>query len=167
MSNNVPPVKMRRCFVDVLHAKMAVNKDIWVVTGDLGYKMWDEIKRDYNNRFINVGSAEQVMVGVGIGLALDGKIPFVYSITPFLLYRPFESIRNYINREKIPVKLVGSGRDREYTHDGFSHWAEEDKEVMKIFSNINSRWPETNEDIPGLVDEMVKNKAPYYLNLKK
>jgi transketolase len=167
MSNNIAPVRMRRCFVDVLHAKMAENKDIWVVTGDLGYKMWDEIKRDYKNRFINVGSAEQVMVGVGIGLALDGKIPFVYSITPFLLYRPFESIRNYINREKIPVKLVGSGRNREYAHDGFSHWAEEDREVMKIFSNINSRWPGTNEDIPALLDEMIKNSAPYYLNLKK
>jgi len=167
MSNNVAVVKMRRCFVDILHAKMAENKDIWVVTGDLGYKMWDEIKRDYNNRFINVGSAEQVMVGAGIGLALEGKIPFVYSITPFLLYRPFESIRNYINREKIPVKLIGSGRDREYAHDGFSHWAGEDREVMKIFSNINSRWPETNEDIPALMDEMIKNNAPYYLNLKK
>src|SRR3989304_5093505 len=110
MSNGVAPVRMRRCFVDVLHTKMAVNNDIWVVTGDLGYKMWDEIRRDYNNRFINVGSAEQVMVGVGIGLALEGKIPFVYSITPFLLYRPFETIRNYVNREEVPVKLVGSGR---------------------------------------------------------
>jgi len=100
-------------------------------------------------------------------LALEGKIPFVYSITPFLLYRPFESIRNYINREKIPVKLIGSGRNQEYVHDGFSHWAEEDREVMKIFSNINSRWPEANEDIPGLMDEMIKNNAPYYLNLKK
>jgi len=167
MSNNFAVVKMRRCFVDILHAKMAENKDIWVVTGDLGYKMWDEIRRDYNNRFINVGSAEQVMVGVGIGLALEGKIPFVYSITPFLLYRPFESIRNYINREKIPVKLIGSGRNQEYAHDGFSHWAEEDREVMKIFSNINSRWPEANEDIQGLMDEMIKNNAPYYLNLKK
>jgi transketolase len=167
MSNTSAVVKMRRCFVDILHAKMAENKDIWVVTGDLGYKMWDEIRRDYNNRFINVGAAEQVMVGVGIGLALEGKIPFVYSITSFLLYRPFESIRNYINREKIPVKLIGSGRNQEYVHDGFSHWAEEDREVMKIFSNINSRWPEANEDIPGLMDEMIKNNAPYYLNLKK
>ena len=160
-------VKMRRCFVDILHAKMARNKDIWVVTGDLGYKMWDEIKSDYGERFINVGAAEQSMLGVGIGLALEDKIPFVYSITPFLLYRPFESIRNYVNQERIPVKLVASGRDRDYIHDGFSHWAQEDKEIMSIFKNINSKWPAANEELPDLVDEMIKNNAPYYLNLRK
>jgi len=160
-------VKMRRCFVDILHAKMASNKDIWVVTGDLGYKMWDEIKLDYGERFINVGAAEQAMLGVGIGLALEGKIPFVYSITPFLLYRPFESIRNYVNQERIPVKLVGSGRDKDYIHDGFSHWAEEDKKIMDILSNINSKWPVVNEELPGLIEEMIENNAPYYLNLRK
>lgn len=158
---------MRKCFADILHAEMAKNKDIWVVTGDLGYKMWDEIRKDYKNRFINVGAAEQAMMGIGIGLALKGKIPFVYSITTFLLYRPFETIRNYINREMIPVKLIGSGRDKDYIHDGYSHWAEEDKKVMKIFDNIRARWPETNEELPGLVREMLRNNAPYYVNLKK
>jgi transketolase len=160
-------VKMRRCFVDILHAKMAKNKNIWVVTGDLGYKMWDEIKSSYGDRFINVGAAEQAMLGVGIGLALEGKIPFVYSITPFLLYRPFESIRNYVNQEKIPVKLVSSGRGRDYVHDGFSHWAQEDREIMGVLKNIYSKWPATNEELPDIVDEMIKNNAPYYLNLRK
>jgi transketolase len=167
MINNQAPVKMRRCFADLLHAKMTENKDIWVVTGDLGYKMWDQIRKDYGSRFINVGAAEQTMIGVGVGLALQGKIPFVFSITPFLLYRPFESIRNYINNEKIPVKLVSSGRDKDYLHDGFSHWAEEDKKVMAIFNNIQAHWPETNEELPAIVEEMIRQNLPYYLNLKK
>ena len=167
MNDNAPIVKMRRCFVDILHKKMSEYRDIWVVTGDLGYKMWDEIKRDYPDRFINVGAAEQAMVGVGIGLALEGKIPFVYSISPFLLCRPFETIRNYINEEKIPVNLVGSGRDMDYIHDGFSHWAQDDRDIMKIFNNINARWPETNEDLPEIINEMIRRNSPYYLNLKK
>jgi transketolase len=146
---------------------MAKHKNIWVVTGDLGYKMWDDIRRDYQDRFINVGAAEQAMVGVGIGLALEGKIPFVYSITPFLLYRPFESIRNYINHEKIPVKLVGSGRNQDYSHDGFSHWAQEDRKILDILTSIQARWPETNEEIPSVVDEMINVNQPYYLNLIK
>jgi len=168
MSNaGYSPIKMRRFFADLLYAQMVKNKDIWVVTGDMGYKMWDKIRQDYGGRFINVGAAEQVMMGVGIGLALEGKIPFVYSITPFLLYRPFEAIRNYINREKIPVKLIGSGRNQDYAHDGFSHWADEDKDVMAIFKNIHSRWPQTNEDLPGLINEAIESSSPYYLNLKK
>ena len=158
---------MRRVFADILHDRMKTNKKIWVIAGDLGYKMWDKIKLDYPDRFVNAGAAEQVMTGIAVGLALEGKIPFVYSITPFLLYRPFETIRNYINHEKIPVKLIGSGRDHEYAQDGFSHWAEEDKAVMRIFSNISARWPQTNNEIPGLIDEMIANNSPYYINLKK
>ena len=54
---------MRRIFADTLHRKMRKNRDIWVVTGDLGYKMWDPIKKDYPGRYLNVGAAEQLMVG--------------------------------------------------------------------------------------------------------
>jgi transketolase len=167
MKKQITEVRMKRYFADLLHEKMTVNKKIWVITGDLGYKLWDQIRIDYPDRFVNVGAAEQTMVGVGIGLALEGKIPFVYSITTFLLYRPFESIRNYINHERIPVKLIGSGRNKDYYHDGFSHWAEEDRKIMKILKNINSRWPEKNEEIPDLIDEMLKNNSPYYINFRK
>lgn len=167
MRKQIVSVKMRRCFADILHQKMSENKKIWVITADLGYKMWDDIRRDYPDRFINVGAAEQAAVDVGIGLALEGEIPFVYSITPFLLYRPLESIRNYINRERIPVKLIGSGRDRDYYRDGFSHWAEEDKKIMKIFTNIQARWPKNNIELPSLIQEMLSNNAPYYVNLRK
>ncbi len=158
---------MRRSFADALYQKMSKNSKIWVLTGDLGYKMWDKIKADFPDRFLNVGAAEQSLVGVAVGLALQGKIPIVYSITPFLLYRPFETIRNYINKEKIPVKLVGSGRDKDYLIDGFSHWASEDREVMSIFKNIVSKWPENSDQIVDLVTQMVKSNKPWYLNLKR
>ena len=135
--------------------------------GDLGYKMWDKVRKDFPDRFINVGAAEQTLIGVGVGLALSGKIPIVYSITTFLLYRPFETIRNYINHEKIPVKLIGSGRNKDYIHDGISHWAEEDKEVMDIFSNINAFWPDDPNKIPQLVSKMITSNKPWYINLKR
>lgn len=146
---------------------MAENEKIWVVTGDLGFGMFDKIRDNFPNRFLNVGSAEQTMMGIGIGLALEGKIPIVYSITPFLLYRPFETIRNYVNREKIPVKLIGSGRNKDYLNEGFSHWAEEDRQVMKIFPNIKSYWPKTKEEIPKLLAEILFNNQPVYLNLSR
>ncbi len=158
---------MRGWFSWELHLQMASNKKIWVVTGDLGYGMFDRIRDDFPKRFINVGSAEQAMVGIGVGLALEGKIPLVYSITPFLLYRPFETIRNYINREKIPVKLIGSGRGKDYFHDGFSHWAEEDRKVMEIFPNIASFWPKSKEEMPNLVSKILFNNLPTYLNLSR
>lgn len=158
---------MRGWFVYELFQHMKTNKNIYVLTGDLGYKMLDSLRDAYPERVLNVGASEQAMIGMAIGLSLEEKIPVVYSITTFLLYRPFETIRNYVNHESIPVKLIGGGRDKDYLDHGFCHWAEEDKQVMKIFKNIDSRWPEALEEIPGLVDEMIKSDKPWYVNLRR
>ena len=158
---------MRRTFAAEIHRHMQINKDIWVIVGDLGYGVWDKVREDFPDRFINVGAAEVSMVDIGVGLALEGKIPIVYSISTFLLYRPFEQIRNYVNYEKIPVKLIGSGRDKEYLHDGISHWSDDDREVLKLFKNIQGGWPEKKEDIAYIVNQIIRNKKPYYINLSR
>ena len=166
MKQNMHP-SMRGWFAHYIYKQMKKNKDIWLITGDLGYKMWDQIRIDFPDRFINTGAAEQAMMGIAIGLALEGKIPFVYSITTFLLYRPFETIRNYINYERIPVRLVGSGRDKNYLHDGISHWPLEDKQVLRIFKNIEAKWPAHSKEIPSLVSKMINTDKPWYVNLKR
>ena len=112
---------MRKVFSNILHDYMAIADNIVVIVGDLGYGLWDKIRIDYADRFYNVGSSENLMVGTAIGMAMENKIPIVYSITPFLLYRPFEMIRNYIDHESIPVKLVGGGRDKDYGYLGIVH----------------------------------------------
>ncbi len=158
---------MRATFAKELYNHMKTDSNIIVITGDLGYKMFDALRNDFPAQFINTGAAEQAMMGIAVGLAMEGKIPVVYSITPFLLFRPFETIRNYINHEKIPVKLIGSGRDRDYSHDGFSHWAEDDWIIGEAFNNIECNWPLSKEHIPMIVDEMLYNNKPCYLNLKR
>jgi len=127
---------MRKTFATLLHSEMSQNENIILLTGDLGYGLWDKIKLDYPDRFFNTLSSEQLMMGVASGLAMDGKIPIVYSITPFAIYRPFEFIRNYLHHEQIPVKILGGGRDKDYGYLGFSHWAEEDIDVLSVLNNI-------------------------------
>ena len=156
---------MRKQFAEFLHDEMSLNEDIYVLTGDLGYGLWDKIKLDYPDRFINFLSSEQLMLGAACGMALEGKVPVVYSITPFLLYRPFEWIRNYLNNEKIPVKLVGGGRDKDYGYLGFSHWAEEDVKILSEFDNIKLYKPSTPEI--KIFKRMLYNNKPSYLNLKR
>lgn len=158
---------MRRTFAEELYKHMEVNKDIWLVTGDLGYGMWDKIRDEFPDRFLNTGAAEVAMMDIAVGLALSGKIPFVYSITPFLLYRPFEVLRTYINHEKIPVKLVGSGRDKDYAHDGISHWAEDALNVLGILPNIGCSFPASKDEIPELVRDMVEINKPVFVSLKR
>ena len=167
MSKQVINPKMRAVFASEVYKRMVKNNKIWVLVNDLGYKMWDKVRQDFPERFVNVGAAEQSLIGIGVGLALSGKIPIVYSITSFLLYRPFETIRNYVNHEKIPLKLIGAGRDKDYLHDGISHWSLEDKKVMNIFKNIRAEWPNTVEQIPNLVTDMINSYSPWYINLRR
>jgi transketolase len=158
---------MRKVFAQLLHAKMATNLDIYLITGDLGYGLWDAIRDDYPDRFYNVGSSEMAMMGAAIGLAMDGKIPYVYSITPFAIYRPFEMIRNYLDHERIPVNIVGGGRDRDYGYLGFSHWSHDDKKVMGVFDNIKSYWPDSDDELQSLLDATTNKQYPTYINLKR
>tara|TARA_B100002019_G_scaffold291246_2_gene310875 strand:+ start:595 stop:1065 length:471 start_codon:yes stop_codon:yes gene_type:complete len=156
---------MRKQFAEYLHHEMAQDERIYLLTGDLGYGLWDKIKIDYPDRFINFLSSEQLMMGAAVGLALEGKTPVVYSISPFVLYRPFEWIRNYLNHENINVKLVGGGRDKDYGYLGFSHWAEEDLDILSAFKNIRAIKPKklTENIFKGFIHSI----HPSYINLKR
>ena len=158
---------MRRELAKLLFDEMGLNPNIYLITGDLGYGLWDSIKDTYPNRFFNVGSSEMAMMGMAIGLAMEGKIPFVYSITPFAIYRPFEMIRNYINHENIPVKILGGGRDEEYGYLGFSHWASEDIAALNVFENLIKFKPRTQEELENAFKFAINENKPTYINLKK
>ncbi len=164
---------MRKTFAQELHKQMQADKRIILLTGDLGYGVLDQIRDDFPDRFVNCGAAEQAMMGMACGLAMEGKIPFVWSITTFLLYRPFEVIRTYINHEQLNVKLIGSGRDKDYHIDGFSHDA---SDAWKLFNGIHQDgildkidifWPNDKEQIPEIVDKMCKSGKPEFLSLRR
>ena len=156
---------MRKDFALYLDKFMSQDDKIWLLTGDLGFGLWNNIRDKYPKRFLNTGAAEQALVDIAIGLALQGAIPVVYSITPFLLYRPFESIRTYIDYEHIAVKLVGGGRNRDYEHDGVSHWADDDIKIMSSLNHILLLKPISITS--AYVEHFLYNGEPTYLNLKK
>ena len=157
---------MRKQLAEYLLKEMITNKDIFLVTGDLGYKLWDQIRDTFPDRFYNVGASEMAGVLICVGLALRGKIPIFYSISPFAIYRPFEAIHIYLHHEQIPVKIVSSGRDKNYKIDGYSHDASEIKEIMKPL-NIEKFYPTETSDLTGTFNKFLYNKKPSYLNLIK
>ena len=83
---------MRFIFVKELIKKARENKNIYLITSDLGYRAFEEFKKEFPKRFINVGVAENNMIGVATGLALTGKKVFVYSILPFLIFRSLDKL---------------------------------------------------------------------------
>ena len=156
---------MRRECANLLLAEMVDNEKIVVITADLGYGILDQIRNAFPERFYNVGAAEQLMLGAAIGLANEGYIPVCYSMSSFVLYRPFEMLRNYLNHEGIPVKLLGSGRDKDYEHDGISHWAHDDEEVLASLPNIDVYKPVNLPDLEKDFAEWINSSNPAYLNL--
>ena len=154
---------MRKEFAELLYNLMYENNNVVLLTADLGYCLFDKIRDSFPDRFYNVGSCEQLMIGMGVGLSYSGKIPVCYSITSFLLYRPFEMIRNYLNHEKAPVKLIGGGRDKDYLTLGFTHQAEDDTKIMSNFENIVFI---KQDDLSGIKEHLLSDK-PVYINLTR
>ncbi len=158
---------MRFEFVNALEHQMLENTKINVLLGDLGFGIFDSIRKNFPERCINVGSSEQLMVGMATGMALEGKIPVCYSISSFLIYRPFEFIRNYLEHEQIPVKLVGSGRDYEYGAAGFTHHSPELRSILKTFQNIESYWPNDKHELANNFTSFLYSKSPSFISLRR
>lgn len=158
---------MRKSFANLLYQEMQTNDKIYVLTADLGYCLWDDIRRDFPERFQNVGSAEQLLIGAAVGLNYEGFIPVVYSITPFLLARPFEMLRNYVNHEKTAIKMCGSGRGREYEHDGITHWAEDDQAILNLLPNIVQYRPRDVEGLNYIFHDFLYSPDPAFISLSK
>jgi transketolase len=145
---------------------MRKNKDIYLLVGDLGYGGADKIRDEFPDRFLNVGAAEQTMLDIAVGLAYEGKLPFCYTITPFF-FRGFETIRTYIAHENLPVFLVGSGRDRDYAHDGFSHDASDMKRIFNELESIVQYYPNSLEEVEASFKLILDYKFPSFISLAR
>ncbi len=160
---------IRGWFAAALHDEMEKDDQIRLIVADLGWGMWDAVRDDFPDRFVNTGASEQLAVGIGVGMALSGLKPFVYSITTFLLFRAFEWHRNYVNHENIPVRLVGSGMDKDYAHDGISHQPSsyELRTISQVLPNIQHYIPAEKHYVPEMVINMVARNEPSFICLRR
>lgn len=158
---------MRKKFFELLEVEMEKNPDIIFMTGDLGFNLVEGIREKFPDRFYNMQTCEFAMTGVAIGMAYSGKIPIIYSIAPFIVYRNFELLRTYINHEKIPVKIVGAGRDKDYKTGGISHWAHDVDDILCCLRNIRQYYP-CKDDGPGVFfDDFINLGGPAFMSLQK
>jgi transketolase len=123
---------MRAAFVRTLVELAATEPRIALLTGDLGYNALEPFMERFPDRFVNVGVAEQNMLGIATGLAEAGWVPFVYSIVTFATLRPYEFVRNGPVAHGLPVRLVGVGAGFEYGPQGPTHHGLEDVAVMRV-----------------------------------
>ena len=154
---------MRRTFGRIISELADKDKMIYVLVGDIGYRVFDEFREKHPDRFINMGICEQSMIGVSAGMALEGLKPWVYTITPFLIERPFEQIKLDIDQQNVNVKLVGFA---DYPHLGSTHTELNGKEMMKLFTNITSFFPKDGEETQKMTNQAYEKNGPVFISLK-
>ena len=127
-----------------------------------------KFQTEYPERFINVGVAEQVMIGMAAGLALKGCQPFAYTIATFSLYRPFEFVRNDLGYQNLPVTVVGMGAGVIYSTLGGTHHTQEDIAIAGAIPNMQILAPcDPLECIDATRHCATQKKGPIYLRIGK
>ena len=158
---------MRNAFAKKITELAKKNKKIILLSGDIGNKLFDDFKKNCKNQFYNCGVAENNMVGVAAGLSKLGFIPFVYTITPFLVSRSFEQIKLDICYPNLPVNIVGTGAGLSYSRLGATHHSLDDISLMKSIPNMRVLCPGDSIEVEQLVSGVIKSKKPTYIRLGK
>ncbi len=158
---------MRSAFVKTLVELAEQDSRVLLLTGDLGFMALEPFSNRFPERFYNVGIAEQNMVGLATGLAEAGYIPFVYSIVPFAVLRPYEFIRNGPIAHKLPVRVVGVGGGLDYGLNGLSHFGIEDVGILRIQPDISIVVPADYQQASAALRCTWNLAGPVYYRLEK
>tara|TARA_X000000950_G_C13875908_1_gene644821 strand:+ start:1391 stop:1882 length:492 start_codon:yes stop_codon:yes gene_type:complete len=154
---------MRRKFGKLINDIAKKDRKIVLLVGDIGYGIFDDFRKNHPKRFFNLGICEQSLIGAAAGMSLEGLKPWVYTITPFLIERPFEQIKLDIDQQKVNVKLVGFA---DYPKLGPTHSELNAKKMMKLFKNIKSYFPNNSQDTQKAVEKCYKSEGPTFISLK-
>ena len=158
---------MRNAFVTTLMNLARRDKRIFLLTGDLGFMMFENFRDEFPDRFFNMGAAEANMVGVASGLASVGKIVFVYSHAPFVTERCFEQIKVDVVESNANVKLIGAGSGFGYGPLGTTHYSLEDIGVMRTLPGIAIICPGDPIEVECAILAAAHTNGPVYVRLGK
>jgi transketolase len=156
---------MRNRFSKKIHQIFEKQKNLMFLTGDLGYNALEKIQETFPKRFLNVGVAEQNMMGVAAGLAYEGNSVFIYSIAPFVVFRCLEQIKLDICIHNHPVFIIGNGGGYGYGIMGVTHHAIEDIACLSPLPNMICWVPSFLEDVDYCIEQITDRKGPAYLRL--
>lgn len=146
---------MRRAFGKTIFRLAEKDPKIVLLTGDVEQEI-NEYKAKFPDRYFNVGLCEQTMISMAAGMALEGMRPVVYSITPFLIERPFEQIKIDIDEQNLPVMLVGNS---DYPSHGPTHRPLNPEGLVGLFKNVVSYFPHSQfETEKAMLDAYIMRK---------
>ena len=158
----------RRIFVDTLLELAEKDKNIILITCDVGFNYLEKFSKRFPEKFINTGVTEQSSMIIASALALSGFSVWFYSMINFVVFRPYEMVRNAVCLHNANVKIIGVKGSEKYKLLGFSHNLIVENEEIKVLEhlpNIKSFVVNNPEETKGVVLESYKIKGPVYIRL--
>lgn len=158
---------MRDSFFDSLFKVARKDKDLILISADTGAICLDNFKKYLRRQYINVGIAEQNMIGIAAGLALSGKKVYVYAIIPFATMRCYEQIRVDLCCMNLDVTVVGIGAGFDYSTLGPTHHGTEDIALMRVLPGMQVYSPSDSLMAELIAERTAKIKGPKYIRLDR
>lgn len=158
---------MRAAFSAALVRLAKADPNVLLLTGDHGYALFDDFRRECPAQYINAGIAEQNMVGMAAGLARAGFRPFVYGLSAFIPVRVVEQIKLDVAHDKLPVVLIGDGAGFVYSHLGTSHQSTEDIACTRAIPDLSVYSPADRFEVTACMEIAYASNAPVYLRMGK
>ena len=158
---------LRRPFIEELERIAKKDERIVFITCDVGFSFLDPLKEILGPRFLNLGITEPHSVADAVGMSLEGMKPYVYSMIPFVLFRPFEVVRSLVACGQTDVKLLGVSGSAAYAMLGYSHnclWEGEDIDRLKGLA-IQPHVPKDEEEARRIARETYLSNFPTYVRL--
>lgn len=156
---------MKKAFVEALIAQATRDPKVMLLTGDLGFEVFDEFIRNFGPRYLNVGVAEAQMIAAAAGLALEGWRPFAYSIASFATARCFEQIKLAVAYHGLPVTIVGAGGGYAYARAGVTHHAGDDLGLMSLLPGMTVVAPGDVHEVKALLPQVCQLSGPAYFRI--
>ncbi len=158
---------MRNTIVNAIGETMKTDPNVYILTGDLWWWLFDDLLRDYPSQCINVGISEQNMIGIAAWLALEWKKVYCYSIVPFIVMRAYEQIRVDICSHNLDVTLIGIGGGLAYGTLGNTHYGIEDINLMRWLPNMQIFCPVDKVEMMAWVEYLKQYSGPTYIRLNR
>ena len=158
---------MRDALSDALVSLGKKDPNILLLTGDHGYALFDDFRRECPEQYINAGIAEQNMVGVAAGLARSGFRPIVYGLSAFIPIRVLEQIKLDVAHDHLPVIFIGDGAGFVYSHLGTSHQATEDIACSRVVPNLSVYSPADRFELTQCLAIAYQDNSAVYLRVGK
>lgn len=161
-------VGMRGAFGQIMFEMAQDNSDVMVLSADLGMTSGlSQYMERLPEQFLNIGIAEQNMIGVATGLALKGYRIFVTSFAPFATARCLEQIRVNLGEMKIPITVVGIASGFEIEQFGNSHYGFDDIAYMRSISEMTVLSPADTTELALMLSRLIEYDKPSYLRLTR